>query len=95
MSRPLIPGRLRWKMADYLSRIACWLRGHKWYVADAYAGVPGNRVNELHSQIREQFILRIDVINDADQLEFVESKLDELAQMAGENWGHIWPKGER
>jgi hypothetical protein len=34
-------------------------------------------------------------LNDDDEgkaYQRVTGELDELAQMAGENWGHVWPK---
>jgi hypothetical protein len=85
---------IRWNIADWLSWLACKLRGHRWYVADAWYGVPGNRANELKSQIRDQLILLADFQNesDRDKLDLADERLDELCQMAGENWGHIWPK---
>jgi hypothetical protein len=87
---------IRWRIADWLSRVACWLRGHSWYVADAWHGVPGNRVSELSQRIRDELILRID-LNDEDENQAFQratAELEELAQMAGENWGHIWPKNK-
>lgn len=89
--------RIRWRLSDWLSRLACALRGHPWYVADAWHGVPGNRVSELHSQIRDFLIIKTDFqdTNSLDNLVAAEEKLDELAQLAGENWGHVWPKESR
>jgi hypothetical protein len=86
--------KLRWFLADWLSWCACKLRGHRWYVADAWHGVPGNRISELSQRIRDELILRMD-LNDDDEgkaYQRVTGELDELAQMAGENWGHVWPK---
>lgn len=84
--------RLRWQLADILSWLACKLRGHRWYMADTWHGVPGNRAAELGERIREDFILRIDWQTEKDAFERVESEIEELAQMAGENWGHVYPK---
>jgi hypothetical protein len=86
--------KLRWFLADWLSWCACKLRGHRWYVADAWHGVPGNRVNELESQIRDQLIFLADFQNesDRDKVNLADECLGELCQMAGENWGHVWPK---
>ena len=73
--------RLRWALADRLSYLACKLRGHEWYVADTFHGVPGNRAAELRQQIWVEVILQ----STADK---IEPMLGELAQLAGENWGH-------
>jgi hypothetical protein len=83
-----------WGLADYLSRIACWLRGHDWYPADAWHGVPGNRASELNQRIRDELIVRMDLTDDDDNQAYQRAtgELDELAQMAGQNWGHVWPK---
>lgn len=86
--------RLRWALADRLSRLACCLRGHRWYVADAWHGVPGDRVNELRSQIWDEMIILANLHDETHvgALNRADEKLGELAQFAGENWGHIWPK---
>lgn len=83
---------LRWRIADYLSRIACWLRGHKWYVADTWHGVPGNRAAELRQQIMIECVTCSALRDDPGALPLIDRNLTELAQLAGENWGHVWPK---
>lgn len=76
---------LRRIIADWLSFIACKLRGDKWYEADAFHGVPGNRAAELRTQIWQS------IYGNADEKTY--DNLQELAQLAGENWGHIfWNK---
>lgn len=89
--------RFRWATADWISRLACWLRGHKWYVADAWAGVPGNRANELQSQLHECLVIQTDFEDDSsmETLKRGEEILDELAQLAGCNWGHIWTEAQK
>lgn len=82
---------IRCRIADWLSRMACWLRGHKWYVADAWHGVPGNRAAELQQRLWQAYVLMWDK-TDKEEIESVEQDLNELAQAAGQNWGHIWPK---
>lgn len=80
--------RLRWIIADYLSRAACWLRGHSWYVADCFYGVPGNRAAEL----KQRIWINCTMLNheDAERLAIIDHDLSALAQLAGENWGHIY-----
>jgi hypothetical protein len=78
---------LRWFLADWLSFLACKLRGHKWYTPDNYASVPGNRVAELKQNIWESVVSHDHM--DGEWLEYMERGLGELAQLAGENWGHI------
>ena len=84
-------GRARWKMADILSIIACKLRGHKWYIADNWAGVPGNRAAELKQSVWERCVaLEVTAENkDTEWLDAIDRELTELGQIAGENWGHI------
>jgi hypothetical protein len=85
---------VRWKIADWLSFLACKLRGHKWYLGRAWHAVPGNRATDLQQSIWQRCVcLDLEASNnDADLLENIEAELDELAQLAGENWGHITPK---
>lgn len=84
---------LRWRIADWLSYFACRLRGHKWYTADAWHGVPGNRASELRAQIWISAVAQIARFSNIEQhqeyLDCLEPKLNELAQLAGHNWGHI------
>lgn len=85
--------KLRNRIADWLSRIACWLRGHKWYVADTFYGVPGNRAAELQQQVWvDVCILAGNSPEDREALGTIDARLNELSQLAGENWGHVWPK---
>lgn len=90
------PRDVCWRIADYLSRVACWLRGHKWYVADTWHGVPGNRAAELRQRVWVNAVLlaNFDDEIDMDRLNSLDRDLSELAQAAGENWGHIEPNQE-
>lgn len=81
--------RIRWRIADYLSRIACWLRGHEWKEMNCYHGPYGNLVAELKTQIWHEIVSSHTVEHHGDMLESVDDKLTKLAQLAGENWGHI------
>jgi hypothetical protein len=82
----------RWMLADWLSYFACRLRGHKWFLADSWHGVPGNRASELKQQIWIEAVSQICRYSEDGQfweyIERLEPKLDELAQLAGANWGH-------
>lgn len=80
--------RLRWQIADMLSFAACRLRGQKWYIANTFQGVPGNRASELRQGIWTGCVLLASG-KDNEMLSDVSRNLDELAQMAGENWGHF------
>ena len=84
----------RWKLADWLSWAACRLRGQKWYVGEAWHSVPGNRATELQQKIWEDTVLISYPFReeDEDARARIEKNLAELAQAAGESWGHIWPK---
>jgi hypothetical protein len=89
-------GHARWKIADILSLIACKLRGQKWYIADNWSGVPGNRAAELKQSVWERCVaLELTADNkDPEWLDAIDRELTELGQIAGENWGHInakWP----
>lgn len=89
---------IRWRLADYLSRIACWLRGQEWYVADTWHGVPGNRAAELKQIVWVNAVAQDALsrpLEDQEELKNIERAVAELAQLAGENWGHVWPKGRR
>lgn len=88
------PIQFRYSLAGRLARVVCWLRREKWYVADAWHGVPGNRVAELRQQIRHEFLVRMNFSDEDDKEAFekVNRLCDELAQRAGETWGHVWPK---
>ena len=85
---------MRWKIAGWLCLIACKLRGQKWYVGEAWHAVPGNRATELQQKIWQDVILISIPIKDEDEdaRNRIEKHLNELAQAAGESWGHIWPK---
>lgn len=81
----------RW-LADRLCRRASWLRGERWYVADAYGGVPGNRVAELRQLIwQEAVTLCHNVEEDQDSLDRINIAVAELAQAAGEAYGFYPP----
>lgn len=88
------PRNARFTLADWLARWAAWCRGERWYVADAWHGVPGNRAAELRQQIRDELIGRLRFSDDEgrETIERVERLSAELAQLAGEKWGHVWPK---
>lgn len=85
---------IRWKIASWLCLLACKLRGEKWYVGEAWHAVPGNRASDLKQRIWEDVILISVPIKDEDEDAHnrIEKHLNELAQAAGESWGHIWPK---
>ena len=82
---------IRLRVAGWLCRFAAALRGEKWYVADTWHGVPGNRAAELKQRLWTDYVLAWDK-EDKDALEGVDRDLTELAQAAGEAWGHVWPK---
>jgi hypothetical protein len=80
---------IRWRIADYLSHLACLLRGHRWYLPDQWHPVPGNRVADLRQSIWLNCVLMCPVAGDyREHLDDTDRKLAELAQLAGENWGH-------
>ncbi len=81
----------RWKIADYLSFVACKLRGQRWYPSYCFGGVPGNRAAELKQSVWERCVaLEICSENkDPEWLNKIDQELTELGQIAGENWGHI------
>lgn len=85
--------RVRWFIADVLSRIACWLRGQEWYIGNAWASAPGNRASDLKQSVWERCVALNACSENKDQawLDSIESELNELGQLAGENWGHIQP----
>lgn len=83
------------RLADWLCRIASWLRGEKWYVADAWHGVPGNRASELRQRIWQKCVALQVGHDDKSWLTEIDRDLTELAQAAGESWGHVWPKEEQ
>ncbi len=86
------PGHfLRWTLPGWLCWLACRLRGQRWYVSDSWHGVPGNRASDLQQQIWQDCV-SFNVGRDDDFLETLEPKLNELSQLAGEAWGHVWPK---
>ena len=89
-----MPQRCRNRLADWLSRFAAWLRHEKWYVSDSWHGVPGNRAAELRQQIWVDVVCLSVPIDedDRDRLGAISNRLNELAQAAGEKWGHIEPK---
>lgn len=91
--RKNIPRNIRWFLAAWLRRIACWIMGEKWYVSDCWAGAPGNRAAELRQQIWEWMVSEAVCNGDGlKDLDGIEKALSELAQIAGESWGHIYPK---
>lgn len=79
------------RIADWLCRTAAWLRGEKWYVADTWHGVPGNRIAELRQQIWIE-VATSNIREDENALAMIDRNLAELGQAAGEAWGHVWPK---
>ena len=85
---------IRHWIADRLSFAACRLRGHKWYLGDSWHSVPGNRATDLSQRIWTDVVFISVPFKDEDQdaRARIEKHLEELAQLAGENWGHIWPK---
>lgn len=97
-------GDWRWWLASWLCYFACRLRRQRWYVADTWHGVPGNRAAELRQQIWMEAASQIACYRDeSDYHEYMDSlrpRLGELAQLASEAWGHypeakarlvIWP----
>lgn len=91
------PRNWRLRLADRLCWLAVKLRGQKWYVSNNYASVPGNRAAELNQSIFERCVSKVDLTkpDDQDFLDGVQRDAGELAQLAGEAWGHIWPKKEQ
>lgn len=80
---------LRWNLADVLSRAACRLRGHKWeQLPYNYPGVYGNRAAALKDRLWQLAVLANYPKPTTDYLDEIESGLDELGRLAGENWGH-------
>lgn len=83
---------IRWKIADWLSFVACKLRGHRWVqMPDNYPGIYGNRAAALKDRIWTLAVLANHPKPWTDFLDEISIKLDELGQLAGENWGH-WKK---
>lgn len=92
--KPKRKSDFRWWLAGRLCRIACWLRGERWYVADSWHGTPGNRASELNQRIWSMTVA-IDAANieqNKEWLDDIERDLTELSQASGAAWGHIWPK---
>ena len=87
--------RLRWAIADYLSFLACKLRGNKWYMANNMANVMGNRAAELRQSVWERCVaLELSAEKkDPEWLNLIDAELTELGEIAGENWGHF-PRNE-
>lgn len=77
----------RW-LADRLAYATCKLRGHKWYRTSIW-GLPGNRAWELKNEIWCSLVSSY--IDNKDGVYAIEDGLNELAQMAGEAWGHYEP----
>lgn len=84
----------RLKLAGWLCLIACWLRGEKWYVGEAWHAVPGNRATDLQQQIWQDVVLISypPQPENEDAINRISKNLGELSQAAGEAWGHIWPQ---
>lgn len=82
--------RLRWIIADWLSFLACKLRGNPWYRNDNWASVMGNRSAELKQSIWERVVVLEHGSDNKDPewLDKIDRELTELGQIAGENWGH-------
>jgi hypothetical protein len=87
---------IAWRLAGWLCRIACVLRKQKWYVGEAWHSVPGNRAADLQQQIWSDVVLISFPFKgeDEDARDRIGKNLNELAQAAGESWGHIWPKNK-
>lgn len=81
---------LRWIMADWLSFVACKLRGNKWYRSETMSRVNGNRAAELAQSIFERCVALETVSHNhhPEWLKMIEQEVGELGQMAGQNWGH-------
>lgn len=78
----------RWRLANWLSKLACKLRGTPWHLSDNMSGVPGNRAAELKQRIWERCVALETCSDNKDPewLKLIEHELDELGQIAGENW---------
>ena len=81
---------LRWRIADYLSFLAVKLRGQDWYPAQNMAGCPGNRAAELKQSVFERCVVLESCAENKDPewIKKIDDELNELGQIAGENWGH-------
>jgi hypothetical protein len=85
----------RWWLAGWLAWAACRLMGHRWYVADVWHGIPGNRAAELEQMVWEKAVLLQAIHGEQmkqDTLQELEPALRELAQAARAVSGHVWPK---
>jgi hypothetical protein len=81
--------RFRWIIADWLSYFACRLRGHQWtQLPSNYPGIYGNEAAALKDRIWHLSVLANHPKPSTDYLEEIETNLDRLARLAGENWGH-------
>lgn len=91
------PRNCRWRLADRLCWMAVQLRGQKWYVSETDASLPGNRAAELSQSIFERCVAQVDLTNPEHQdfIDGVQRDTGELAQLAGEAWGHVWPKNKQ
>lgn len=79
----------KWWLSHRLAWLVCWLRGEKWYVSDNWASVPGNRTAELVQNIWENVVILWASRDDRQELDTIDRDLKELAQIAGESWGHL------
>lgn len=65
------------------------LRGHHWaQLPDNYPGIYGNHAAALRDRIWQLAVLANHPKPPTDYLDELETKLDELGRLAGENWGH-------
>lgn len=87
----------KWWLAGWLCRVACWLRGETWHVADSWHGVPGNRASELEQRIWQHIVVVDATARNRDPrfLDSTLTDLKELSQAAGAAWGHIWPEKDQ
>lgn len=77
---------LRWNIADWLCRLANWLRGHEslWLGYDLY----GNKSAALEEELRLTLVCARWSKLTKDELHNALVLLDELAQQARETWWH-------
>lgn len=83
---------LRWKLADGLSFVACWLRGHKHaQLKYNYPGVRGNRAAELVDGLWQLCVMANHPKPSDKYLDEIEAMLHELGKLAGQNWWYGKP----
>lgn len=82
--------KMRWNLADILSKVAVRLRGQKWEPIGFY-GIHGNEAAYVKNLIWQTLVLekfKWDTEDDRETVRMIGEELDKLAQLAGENWGH-------